>query len=132
MSSDMEQECFSNGLIEDLITELTRFSELRVLARNTTFLYKGQSVDVREIGRKVDSDYVLEGSARRSNEWVRITAQLIDIADGTHVWVDRFDRKLTDIFAVQDEIAGKIVAVLAGAGGSQGVIDPTRLDRAKR
>jgi adenylate cyclase len=112
MSGDVEQEYFSDGISEDLITDLSKVSGLFVLARNSTFAYKGKSVDVRELGRKLSVRYVLEGSVRKAGARVRITAQLIDGANGGHVWAERFDRELTDIFAVQDEIAQNIVGAL--------------------
>ena len=115
LGGDPDQEYFSDGLTEDLITELSRFKDLRVLARNTTFQYKGQSVDVQEGGRALDVEFVLEGSVRRSGDQIRISAQLIDAADGAHVWAERYDRGVADIFAVQDEITGQIVAALASA-----------------
>ena len=117
LSGDPEQEYFSDGLTEDLITELSRFKDLRVLARNTTFQYKGQAVDVQEIGRALDVEFVLEGSVRRSGDQVRISAQLIDAASGAHLWAERYDRDLADIFALQDEITGQIVGTLASTRG---------------
>ena len=113
MSGDPEQEYFSDGITEDIITELSRFSELFVIARNSSFQYKGKSVDVRQVGRELGVRYVLEGSIRRAGDRVRITAQLIDAATGAHRWAERYDRKLEDVFAVQDEVARTIVAMLA-------------------
>jgi TolB-like protein len=118
MSSDPEQEYFSDGLTEDIITELARFRELNVLARNITFQHKGTSVDLIAAGKKLGAQYVLEGSVRKSGHLVRITAQLIDARSGNHVWAEKYDRSLSDIFAVQDEITGKIVATIAGGAGS--------------
>jgi TolB-like protein/tetratricopeptide (TPR) repeat protein len=118
LSRDSEQEYFSDGLTEDIITELARNRELHVLARNTTFQFKKQAVDVPTVGRKLGVQYVLEGSVRKSNDRVRITAQLIDVASGAHLWVERYDRKISDVFAVQDEITSRIVsAIAAGSGG---------------
>jgi len=112
MSADPEQEYFSDGMTEDLITDLSRDTRLFVIARNSTFTYKGRAVNVADIGRQLGVRYVLEGSVRRSGNRVRVTAQLIDAASGAHVWADRFDRDLTDIFVVQDELTQKIVGQL--------------------
>ncbi len=103
MSGDPEQEYFADGLVEDIITTLSKLAGLRVIARNSTFVYKGQAVDIRTVARQLGVHYVLEGSVRRSGERIRITAQLID-ASGAHVWAERYDRAIDDIFAVQDEI----------------------------
>ena len=113
MSGDAEQEYFADGITDDIITELSRFSELLVIARNSSFQYKGRSVDVRQIGRELGVFYVLEGSVRRSGNRVRIAAQLVDAASGAHRWAERYDRKLEDIFAVQDEVVRTIAPVLA-------------------
>jgi adenylate cyclase len=113
ISGDVEQEYFSDGITADIITELSRFSELLVIARNSTFQYKGKAADVRQIGRDLGVRYVLEGSIRRSGDHVRINAQLIDAVAGVHRWAERYDRELRDIFAVQDEVARTIVALLA-------------------
>ena len=121
LSDDPKQEYFSDGLTEDLMTELSRASrDLRVLARNTTFQYKGKAVDVPKIGRELGARYVLEGSVRRTDDRLRVMAQLIETQTGTHVWADRFDREMADIFLVQDEIVSQIVAKIAG---NFGVID---------
>ncbi len=114
MSADAEQAYFVDGLTEDLITDLSKVPELFVIARNSSFAYKGRSVDTRQIARELGVKYVLEGSARRAADRVRINAQLIDAAAGGHIWADRFDRDLADIFAAQDEVVGKIVEALAG------------------
>ena len=113
MSGDPSQDYFSDGITEDIITELSRFSELFVIARNSSFQYKGKSVDVRQVGRELGVRYVLEGSIRRAGDRIRISAQLIDAVTGAHRWAERYDRKLEDVFAVQDEVARTIVAVLA-------------------
>jgi adenylate cyclase len=113
MSGDPEQEYFSDGITDDIITELSRFSDLFVIARNSSFQYKGKSTDVREIGRELGVGYVLEGGIRRVAARVRINAQLIDATTGTHCWAERYDRQLEDVFAVQDELARTIAAVLA-------------------
>jgi adenylate cyclase len=113
MSGDAEQEYFSDGISEDLITDLSKISGLFIIARNSTFAYKGRSVKVQEIGRDLGVRFVLEGSIRKAGNRVRITAQLIDAGSGGHLWAERFDRELTDIFATQDEVVEKIVAALA-------------------
>jgi TolB-like protein/cytochrome c-type biogenesis protein CcmH/NrfG len=112
MSGDAEQEYFSDGISEDIITDLSKLSELRVIARNSTFTYKGKAVDVKQVGRELGVRYVLEGSVRKAGNRVRVTGQLIDAADGAHIWADRFDRDLTDIFAVQDELTQEIISAL--------------------
>jgi adenylate cyclase len=104
MSGDPEQEHFCDGLVEDIITTLSKLAGLRVIARNSSFVFKGRSVDVREAAKQLDVRYILEGSVRKSGNRVRITAQLIDAKDGTHVWAERYDRSIEDIFAIQDEI----------------------------
>jgi adenylate cyclase len=104
MSGDPEQEHFCDGLVEDIITTLSKLSGLRVIARNSSFVYKGRSVDVREAAKQLGVRYVLEGSVRKSGNRIRITAQLIDAKDGSHVWAERYDRSIEDIFAIQDEI----------------------------
>src|SRR5204862_2836485 len=113
MSGDPGQEYFSDGMTEDLITDLSKISALFVIARNSSFAYKGRSVKVQEIGRDLGVRFVLEGSIRKAGNRVRITAQLIDAASGGHLWAERFDRDLTDIFATQDEVVEKIVGALA-------------------
>lgn len=112
MSGDAEQEYFADGITEDIITELSRISGMLVIARNSTFVYKNQAVDVKEIGRRLGVRHVLEGSVRKAGKRVRITAQLIDATTGGHCWAERFDRDLEDIFAVQDEVTQHIVAEL--------------------
>ncbi len=113
MSGDPDQEYFSDGLTEDLITDLSKISGLFVVARNSVFVYKEQAVNIQEVGRELGVGYVLEGSVRKANGTVRITAQLIDTTTGGHLWAERYDRDLEDIFALQDEVVGKIVAALA-------------------
>ena len=113
MSGDPEQEYFSDGMTEDLITDLSKVSGLFVIARNSSFAYKGRSVKVQEIGRDLGVRFVLEGSVRKAGNRVRITAQLIDAGSGGHLWAERFDRDLTDIFSTQDEVVEKIVGMLA-------------------
>ena len=112
MSGDPEQEYFSDGISEDITTDLSKVSALEVIARNTAFQFKGQSVDVCEVAKRLGVSHVLEGSVRKAGQRVRVTAQLIDGSSGGHVWAERYDRDLTDIFAMQDEISEAIVAAL--------------------
>ena len=114
MSGDPEQEYFSDGITEDIITELSRFRQLLVIARNSSFVFKGRPVDAAEIGRKLGVQYLVEGSIRKSGDHIRITAQLINTIDGTHVWADRYDRELKDLFSVQDEVTHTVAATLIG------------------
>jgi adenylate cyclase len=113
LSGDPNEDYFSDGITEDIITELSRFSELFVIARNSSFTYKSKAVDVRQVGRELGVRYVLEGSIRRASDRVRIAAQLIDATTAAHLWAERFNRKLEDVFAVQDEIACTIGPILA-------------------
>ncbi len=126
MSGDSEQEFFADGITEDIITELSRFSNLSVIARNSTFTYKGQAVRIQDVGRDLGAQYVVEGSVRRAGNRVRITVQLIDSETGKHVWAERYDRDLEDIFALQDEITKTIVAILPGR------VEAAHVERAKR
>jgi adenylate cyclase len=112
MSGDPEQEYFSDGITEDIITDLSKIAGLTVIARNSSFAFKGRAVDVRAIGRELGVRSVLEGSIRRAGQRVRITAQLIDATSGAHLWADRYDRDLTDIFEVQDDVTQRIVGAL--------------------
>jgi adenylate cyclase len=112
LSDDPDQEYFSDGISEDIITDLSKLPGLHVIARNSTFTYKGKPVDLKQVVRELGVHYVLEGSVRKAGNRIRVTGQLIDAATGAHLWADRFDRDLTDIFAVQDELAQKIVAAL--------------------
>jgi adenylate cyclase len=112
MSGDPEQEYFSDGITEDIITDLSNLSGLLVIGRNSTFTYKGKPRDVREVGKRFAVTHVLEGSVRRAGDRVRISAQLLEAASGHHLWAERYDRDLADIFAVQDEITREIVAAL--------------------
>ena len=104
MSGDSDQDYFSDGLVDDILTSLSKLAGLRVIARNSSFVYKGKSVDVREAAKHLGVQYILEGSVRKSGDRIRITTQLIDARDGTHLWAERYDRVIDDIFAVQDEI----------------------------
>jgi len=113
LSGDPKKDYFSDGITEDIITELSRFSELLVIARNSTFQYKGKFPDIRQVNRELGVRSVLEGSIRRSGDHVRITAQLIDATTGAHRWAERYDRELQDVFAVQDEVARTIATILA-------------------
>src|SRR5215813_13799082 len=113
LSSHPEQEYMVDGIVDDIITELSRFSELFVIARNSSFQYKGKATDVRQIGRDLGVRYVLEGSLRRGGNRIRISAQLIDATTGAHRWAERYERQLEDVFAVQDEVVRTIVAILA-------------------
>jgi adenylate cyclase len=112
MSGDPTQDYFSDGITEDIITALSRFSELFVIARNSSFQYKGRSPDIRQVGRELGVRYVLEGSVRRAGDRIRISAQLIDAITGAHRWAERYDRELRDVFSVQDEVSRGIVAIL--------------------
>ena len=112
MSGDAEQEYFADGISEDIITDLSKVAGLLVIARNSSFTYKGKSIDIRAVGRELGVTSVLEGSIRKAGNRVRITAQLIDARAGTHLWADRYDRDLTDIFALQDEVTRQIVEAL--------------------
>ncbi len=114
MSNDSEQQYFSDGITEDIITELSRFSSLFVIARNSSFQYRDHATDVRRIGRELGAQYVVEGSIRKTSNRVRVTAQLIEAASGTHLWAERYDRDLDDIFAVQDELVRAISAAIPG------------------
>ena len=113
MSGDPEQDYFADGISEDIITALSKLSQLFVIARNSSFTFKGKNVNIQEVGRSLGIRYVLEGSVRKSGNRVRITAQLIDAASGGHLWAERFDRELIDIFDVQDDVTRHIVGALA-------------------
>jgi adenylate cyclase len=126
MSGDPEQEFFADGLTEDIITELSRFRDLLVISRNSSFVHKGKAVKVQEVAREFGVDYVLEGSVRKAGDRIRVTVQLIDAATDLHIWAERYDRKLEDIFAIQDEMTCAIVATLPGR------VEAATHDRAKR
>jgi adenylate cyclase len=117
MSGDPEQEYFSDGITEDIITELSRFPILSVIARQSAFAFKGEKVGIKEIGLKLGVEYVVEGSVRRAGKKARMTAQLIEADTGSHIWAERYDRELEDIFAVQDEVTRSIVAAVAAQLG---------------
>jgi adenylate cyclase len=126
MSGDPEQEYFTDGVSEDIITELSRFKSLFVIARNSTFTYKGRAVDVRAVAKDLGVRYVLEGSIRKASNRVRVTAQLIDSLTGNHIWAERYDRVLEDVFAVQEEVTRAIVAAIAPQ------VDAAERERARR
>jgi TolB-like protein len=113
MSGDPDQDYFVDGMVEDIITALSRFNQLFVIARNSTFTYKGRAVDVKQVGGDLGVRYVLEGSLRKAGNRVRITGQLIDASTGSHLWADRFDGELTDVFELQDRVTGKVVGAIA-------------------
>jgi adenylate cyclase len=115
MSGDSEQEYFADGMVEEIITALSRIRSLFVIARNSSFTYKGQSVGVKQVGRELGVRYLLEGSVRRASGRVRITAQLIDAASGAHLWADRFDGSLEDVFDLQDKVASTVAGVIEPA-----------------
>jgi TolB-like protein/Flp pilus assembly protein TadD len=126
MSGDPEQEYFSDGITDDIIVELSRYRELFVIARNSTFAYKGGAANVKQVAAELGVRYVLEGGIRKDGKRVRITAELIEAATGRHLWAERYDRELDDIFAVQDEVA----RVIVGALGAK--LQETDIDRAER
>ena len=126
MSGDPEQNYFADGISEDITTELSRFHSIFVISRNSAFTYRGNAVDARQVGRELGVEYIVEGSVRKSGNRVRVTAQLITVATGHHVWAERYDRNLEDIFDVQDEITETIVSTLAGR------IEAAGIERAKR
>jgi adenylate cyclase len=126
MSGEAEQEFFADGLTEDIITELSRFRELLVISRNAVFVHKGKAVKAKEIAREFGVDYVVEGSVRKIADRVRVTVQLIDGETETHVWAERYDRKLEDIFAIQDEVTAAVAATLFGR------VEAARQDRVQR
>ena len=126
MSGDPEQEYFADGVVEEIITALSRFRQLFVIARNSSFTYKDRAVDVKQVGRELGVRYVLEGSVRRSADRVRVTGQLIDAATGAHLWADRFDGALEDIFELQDQVTTSVVCAIAPK------LEQAEIDRAKR
>jgi TolB-like protein len=126
MSDDPEQQYFADGVVEEIITALSRFSSLFVIARNSSFTYKGGSVDVKRVGRELGVRYVLEGSVRRDRRRLRITGQLIDATTGAHLWADRFDGELEDIFGVQDRVTASVVGAIAPK------LEQAEIERTKR
>src|SRR5438874_1519233 len=113
MSVDPEQEYFAEGVVEDIITALSRFKSLFVIARNSTFTYKGKAVDIKDVGHQLGVRYVLEGSVRRAGGRIRITGQLIEAATGTHLWAEKFDGELHDVFDLQDQVTASVVGTIA-------------------
>src|SRR5262249_33871210 len=126
MSADPEQGYFADGVVEEIITALSRFSGLFVIARNSSFTYKGRAIDVKQVGRELGVRYVLEGSVRRDRKRVRITGQLSDAATGVHLWADRFDGELKDIFGVQEQLTASVVGAIAPK------LEQAEIERAKR
>src|SRR6266446_3901458 len=126
MSGDAEQDYFADGMVEDIITGLSRIKWLFVIARNSTFVYKGKAIDVKQVGRELGVRYVLEGSVRKSGNRVRVTGQLIDTASATHVWAQRYDRAFDDIFALQDELTMSVIAAI------EPTLRQAEIERAKR
>src|SRR6202171_6212589 len=126
LSSDPEQEYFADGMVEDIITALSRFKALFVIARNSSFVYKGRAVDVKQIGRELGVRYVLEGGVRKAANRVRITGQLVDAVTGAHLWAERFDGGLGDIFDLQDQVTESVVGAIAPA------VEKAEIERAKR
>ena len=112
MSGDPEQEYFADGMVEEITTALSRFKWLFVIARNSSFTFKGKAVDVKEVGRRLGVRYVLEGSVRKASGKVRITGQLVDAVTGAHIWADRFERDMADVFALQDEVTVAVVSAI--------------------
>jgi len=129
MSGDPDQEYFADGMVEEIITSLSRIRWLFVIARNSSFAYKGRSVDVKQVGRELGVRYILEGSVRKAGQRLRITGQLIDAVAGTHLWADRFDGSLEDVFDLQDKVAisvaGVIEPTLQAAETARSVSRPT-------
>jgi adenylate cyclase len=126
MSGDVEQEYFTDGIVEEITTALSRINQLTVIARNSSFVYKGRTVDVRQVGRELGVRYVLEGSVRKAAERVRITGQLIDTSTGAHIWAERFDGDLASIFDLQDRVAASVVGMIVPK------LEVAEIDRVKR
>ena len=126
MSGDPEQDYFADGIVEEIITELSRARWLFVIARNSSFTYKGRAVDVKQVGRELGVRYVLEGSVRKAGSKVRITGQLIDASTGAHLWAERFDGGLEDIFDLQDQVTASVVGAIAPR------LEQAEIERAKR
>ena len=126
LSGDAEQDYFADGVVEDIITALSRIRWLFVIARNSSFTYKGRTVDEKQVGRELGVRYVVEGSVRQVENRVRITGQLVDAATGTHLWAERFEGTLDDIFELQDQIATSIVGAIASQ------LERAEIERARR
>jgi TolB-like protein len=127
MSGDSEQQYFSDGITEDIITDLSRFRALFIIARNSSFQYRDRAVDIKRVARELGVQYVVEGSVRRVEDRVRITAQLIDAASGNHLWAQRYDRDMQDIFAVQEDVARSVAATVSGRVEAAGRVRALRL-----
>jgi TolB-like protein len=126
MSGDIEQDYFADGMVEEIITALSRFNALFVIARNSTFAYKGRAIDVKQVGRELGVRYVLEGSVRKAGTRVRITGQLIDAATGAHIWADRFEGSIDDVFDLQDQVSTSVVGAIAPK------LEQAEIERVKR
>src|SRR5262249_33188690 len=126
LSGDAEQDYFADGIAEEIITALSRFRSLFVIARNSSFTYKGRAVDIKQVGRGLGVRYGLEGSVRKAARRVRITGQLIDAGNGAHLWADRFDGSLEDIFDLQDQVTASVVGAIAPK------LELAEIERAKR
>jgi len=126
LSGDPEQEYFADGMVEDIITALSRFKSLFVIARNSTFIYKGKAVEIKRVGEELGVRYVLEGSVRKAGNRLRITGQLIETATNSHIWADKFDGATEDVFDLQDQITTKVVGLIAPQ------IELAEIERAKR
>src|SRR5262249_9859303 len=126
MSGDPEQEYFADGIVEEIITALSRFRQLFVIARNSTFTYKGRAVDVKQVARELGVRDGLEGSVRKSGNRIRIAGQLVDAATGAHLWADRFDGALEDIFDLQDRVTASVVGAIAPK------LEQAEIERARR
>src|SRR4051794_36922333 len=126
MSGDVEQDYFADGMVEEIITALSRFNGLLVIARNSSFAYKGRAPDVKQVGRELGVRYVLEGSVRKGGSRIRITVQLINAATGAHLWADRFDGSLDDVFDLQDKVSSSVVGAIAPK------LEQAEIDRSRR
>ncbi|WP_261322996.1 hypothetical protein [Rhizobium leguminosarum] len=126
LSGDAEQEYFADGIVEDVTIALAQFRHLYVIARNSSFTYKGQAVDIKQVGRELDVRYVVEGSVRRTGDRLRIAGQLIDTSTGAHLWADRFDGTLANVFDLQDQVASSIVGAITPK------VEEAEIERAKR
>src|SRR5262249_15302519 len=126
MSGDPEQEYFADGMVEEIITALSRMKWLFVIARNSSFTYKGRAVDVKQVGRELGVRYVLEGSVRKAGNRVRITGQLIDASTGAHLWADRFEGAMDAIFELQDQVTERVVGAIAPK------LEQAEIERARR
>ncbi|TIU05684.1 MAG: adenylate cyclase, partial [Mesorhizobium sp.] len=126
LSGDVEQEYFADGMVEDIVTALAHFRHLFVVARNSSFAYKGRSIDIKQVGRELGVRYVVEGSVRRASDRLRIAGQLIDTSTGAYLWADRFDGTLAEVFDLQDQVASSIVGAITPK------VEEAEIERAKR